>query len=414
MAARPVRRYPTRYLHGRGGFWSDAWDSVKDFGRGVWKEVRAPLARAAGTGLTRVLGGLGDYKVSKNSILDEGHDPPLIANSERYNVFRHREYICDISTPGSAFTIQSFPINPGLVGTFPWFSTLAVNYVSYKPRGIVFEFKSLSADALNSTNTALGEVIMATQTNAGAPAFVNQQQMLNYDKVVGTKPSCSCYAPVECDPRFLPYKEYFVRQGGIPTGADPRLYDMGIFYIATYGQQAASVIGQLFVTYEFEMVTPQQVGGAGAATFTDFWSSTSGISTSHYFGTTVYPSSGNSIGLKLGAATIDFPSFLTQGVYQLTYSVVGSATSTLQPAVSATSNCSIINVLGSTYSGPNNGATLVTIQTQVYVVQLTGPNARITITGGTLPSSATNMELFVTQVDSDNGFNSLGTATIIP
>jgi hypothetical protein len=39
---------------------------------------------------------------------------------------------------------------------FPWLSNIAQNFESYKLRGLVFEFKSMSGDALTSTNTALG------------------------------------------------------------------------------------------------------------------------------------------------------------------------------------------------------------------------------------------------------------------
>ena len=56
------------------------------------------------------------------------------------------------------FKIDSYLINAANPKTFPWLSQIAANYEQYDIEGMVF-----SADALNSTKTALGTVMMATQ-----------------------------------------------------------------------------------------------------------------------------------------------------------------------------------------------------------------------------------------------------------
>lgn len=399
----PMRRVNRRYLHGRGGFFSDLWDTVKTVGRGAWGAVRKPL----GNFLGNQIAGLGDYTIHKNSILEEGQDPPHMANSKHYNIFRHREYLGDISTPGAAFNIQAFPINPGMVQTFPWFSSLAQNYSAYKPRGIVFEYKAMSADALNSTNTALGSVLLATQYNVLQPAFLNQSQMLNYDKSTATVPSRSCLHPVECDPNSLPFREYTVRHGAIPTGQDARIFDMATFYIATYGQQAASVIGQLWVTFEFEMLTPTMEGGAGETILSDSWMGKTGISTSAYFGTTVTPCANNSLGLTLGKTTVTFPPWITQGIYTLTHVVQGDLTAVTWPTISYTTNCKVV---GGTVAGPAPATTASTAVFQTAAFRITGPSAVLTWSSGTLPANATAAYLWVTQVDSDMDYAYAGTA----
>lgn len=58
--------------------------------------------------------------------------------------------------------------------------------------GMYLEYRTMSADALNSTNTALGQVIMSAQYNAGNPDFTNKQEMENYEGGVSVKPSQSC------------------------------------------------------------------------------------------------------------------------------------------------------------------------------------------------------------------------------
>jgi hypothetical protein len=346
-------------------------------------------------------------------MIDEGQSPASVRNSaNKYFIISHKEYLGDISTVGSAFNIASYPINPGMLQTFPWLCTIAQNFISWKPRGMLFEFKSTSADALNSTNTALGEVLMATQYNVGSPAFTNQANMLNYDKCVAAKPAVSFYAPVECATRALAYKKYFIRHGSIPTGEDYRLYDIGTFYVATYGQQAAAVIGQLWCTYEMELLEPTMVGGAGETVLSDYWSSTTGITTSKYFGSSVIPSSGNSLGVTLAGTTITFPTYVVQGRYLLTYCVIGTSTAVTQPTITATSGCSLATSPTISDSAPGNTETATRIVAQ-RIVNITAGGAVLTFSAATLPASATSMKLIITQFDSDNVCDALGTAVSI-
>lgn len=101
---------------------------------------------------------MGDYSVhndtQKNSLFTEG-----AYNFKRQRtIITHREYIADIVTGPDAgsFSYVTYSINPGSTNLFPWLSNIAQNFESYKMLGLVFEYKSMSADALNSVNTALG------------------------------------------------------------------------------------------------------------------------------------------------------------------------------------------------------------------------------------------------------------------
>ena len=142
----------------------------------------------------------------------------------------------------TSFSLQSFAVNPGQNATFPWLSTIAQNYDEYIIHGMIFEFKTLSSDALNSTNTALGSVILATEYNASAPAFSSKQQMENYEFAQSAKPSVSQIHAVECMKSQTPVRELFVRPGAQAANTDIRWYDIGNFQIATVGMQAANVL----------------------------------------------------------------------------------------------------------------------------------------------------------------------------
>jgi hypothetical protein len=252
---RRTRRTKSNVLHGKGGYWGDLGKRLGGHLGGVADEV---------VGIGRSLTGRGSYHVRQNSIMETG-GPPSIINSRHSSVIRHREYLTDIS--GSVgFAINSFPINPGVVTTFPWLASIAAGYEQYKLRGIIFEFHSTSATAVSSTNTALGTVIMATEYNSNLPAFTNKLQMENHEYATTTSPCCSAIHPVECARGRTPVDELYVRTSGVSAGShgsgsavsqyNPLLYDLGQFYIATYGMQAAAVIGELWVSYEIEFLKP--------------------------------------------------------------------------------------------------------------------------------------------------------------
>lgn len=190
-----------------------------------------------------------------------GMSPPMITNSMNSGaiIVRHREYIGDIIST-TAFTNRNFPINPGMVGTFPWLAQIANAFEQYRFRGLIFEFKSLSADALISASTNIGQgtVIMATQYNALSPGFSTKIEMENYEFANSCKPSCSFMHPVECATYQTPNTPLYVRSGAIPTGSDERLYDLGNFNLATQGLPSdTGSVGELWATFEIELFKPK-------------------------------------------------------------------------------------------------------------------------------------------------------------
>ena len=188
---------------------------------------------------------------------------------------RHREYIMDIvSGPANTFNNQTFSIQPGLNTVFPWLAPIAAQYEQWRPLGIVFEFKTLYADAIASSaaNSSLGGVIMATDYNAINPAFPNKQAMDNTEYTTSCKPSVSFYHPIECAPRDVANPLYYIRSGAVPQGSDARLYDLGTLNVATFGIASANVVvGELWATYEIELLKPISTSAAGFNVLSDHW-----------------------------------------------------------------------------------------------------------------------------------------------
>lgn len=318
---------------------------------------------------------------------------------------RHREYIGDVSS-SIAFTNTTYSINPGLATTFPWLSTIAGNFEEYDFKQLVFQFKSTSADALNSTNTALGTVVGATIYNSVNAAFSNKQQMENYEFAKSSKPSEDQVYPVECAHGENPVEQLYIRTSGVPTGADPRLYDLGTFQLATVGSQAAAVVGELWVSYTVELYKPKLDAISDEILSSHWILPTTALMSGAgpYFGTVVpAPVTGSTLNCTLGATTITFPTTVSTGNFIGHYCLRGTTwaqASTLTFAF--TSNCQALNIFtGSTqtasgYVGVGLSSNMIDV---TFAVKITGPGAVMTFSGGTAPTPVTSGDLVITQLN---------------
>lgn len=297
---------------------------------------RSFLGRAGlhvGDTISKIMG-WGAYSVKQNSLWDGtlARQVPHMQNSSESIIFRHREYITDISST-TTFSSRRFTLNPGLDDSFPYLSNMARNFQEYRFRGLVYEYKSTSASALNSTNTALGTVALAVQYKSDAPSYVNKQQMLNEMWAVDGKPAEDIVLPVECDPSMTPIPIQYVRHAPLAANQDPKMYDLGILTVGTVGSQAVAVTGELWVSYEVEFHKPQLTNTLGYGAEVAHYSRD--VSSATYpLGTTANYSFDN-IGLTLSGTTITFPQ-AAQGKYLLLITFEGDAVVLDLPTVTAT------------------------------------------------------------------------------
>lgn len=226
--------------------------------------------------------GSGDYKVTKNSLTrhvsNEGIRFSRGVSSIRV---RHREYIGSLGSTGPVFNNTEFPINPGNKALFPWLSGLADSYQCWRPKGMVFEFKSNSATAIGSTNTALGSVVMATNYNPSDPKDTSRIAMEERDFTTSNSPDKSFYHAIECAAGYDPLQTFYISDHTSSSDLDPKFVDLATFQVATTGQQAASVLGELWVSYDVELLKPQALpASVSSSTVYVNWTcnTTSGVS----------------------------------------------------------------------------------------------------------------------------------------
>lgn len=357
--------------------------------------VGAPAMGAQGGAWLSKITGFGDYEIGQNTLMTTG--VPSFQKGNRKITVSHREFVTDIFS-STSFAVTSYAINPGNPNVFPWLSNVAESFQQYKFRGLIFEFVSSSADALNSINTALGTVIAATNYNANQPAYASKQEMEASEFSCRTKPSTDVIHPIECAATDTPISHLYVRTGPIPSGQDGRLYDLGNFQLATVGMQQSAVnIGELWVSYEVELYKPRLVAIGGYA-FSDDWGYRSG---SAYTNADPFNTAGltvpvvGGLGTTVNNTVLTFPTSINNGCYKVQCSWVGS--STAQTIVTPTlSGCSLNTnyKYGGVVGTGTVTATLAVME--VYInINTAGSSATLTFSGLTLPSSGTAFELVI-------------------
>lgn len=388
---------------------------------GIGSELGGALGNYGGRELGKLfrkVTGWGDYTVKQNSLVYEDAVVPSFGDDSIR--VRKREFICGLNSEASAFTLKSFSINPGLDTTFPWLSAIAKNYEQYRINGMIFQFVSTSSDAIASTTAlGLGQVILATDYNAADEDFQDAPQMLNYMFSNSGKPSDHIMHAIECAPTDTAQKLYYVRTGDIQTGQDPRLYDLGKFQIAVNNMPATyEGMGQLWVSYDVTFAKSCQNNQLGWSLNTDKFAlaatdtAVGAITNANPFGTATLPTTvsaeeGSNIGCELNNNTIYFPENLQSGYYQIMVQWRGTAAAVTRPTWTP-QNCSLVDdtvTSAESYkASPANGVSSAKLIVS-FVVRLGTTNntdqCLLVCSSATLPTSLTNCDIYINQVNGD-------------
>nr|QDH87112.1 MAG: hypothetical protein H3BulkLitter161620_000001 [Riboviria sp.] len=190
---------------------------------------------------------------------------PQFATFKRDTEFAHSEYGFSVYA-ATNFTLLAediTPMNPRL-GAFT--ASIAELYQEFEILGCVAEYRPLSGNALNSTNTALGKVAGASNYNANAPLYASMREMEAQEFSVACAPSERMWIPFECARRDTPFPEFFADTGAnqLPNDTvtklvdDRRLDNLGVFQIAVEGCQASGYItGEVWFHWHLRLLKPR-------------------------------------------------------------------------------------------------------------------------------------------------------------
>lgn len=169
---------------------------------------------------------------------------------------KHRELVTDI-VGSIAWGVIDKAINPGLTTAFPWLSSVAQRYESYVFHGLKFLYETVKA-----TNTD-GVIQMTMDYDAADAAPVDKVAMMAHEGAVRSAPwQHAVFQAKQASLRKL--KTHYVRDGPIELTEDIKTYDVGNLFVATQGMADASQVGELYVDYDVELITPSYGSEASA------------------------------------------------------------------------------------------------------------------------------------------------------
>jgi len=221
---------------------------------------------------------------------------------------------------------------------------------------------------------------------------------------------------MECDPSLANFGgKLYVRSNGTTGSQDIKTYDAGTLTVATVGMQGTNVnVGELWVTYDVELFKPQALnaegynlpaahlawtsarGGTGPSTAAPF----TGLALNPQTLTIPLSLNGDNIGVTLTATSIRLPAGLT-GYYRIMMYWTGSSTAVTAPNITY-ANCASIGHLadgaGSLMSNTGTTCTSLIMEIMILVTSTTGQPV-MTFSGGTLPASVVNADLFISQAN---------------
>lgn len=284
--------------------------------------------------------GFGAYTTAEAESILASKVPTMHATLDRGVRISHHEYLGDVKS-ATDFSVLKYPINPGLPITFPWLSSVAQAFQEYEVNGMVFYFKATSANALSSTNTALGQIIGAVQYNPYLEDPTSKVIMLGLAGASDGKPSESNVYPVECKSDMTLMRSKLIRVDSVAD--DLAKYDHGNFYLGANGSQAIATVGEIHVVYDIMLKKPK-LWSMNTTGWTARYHG-SGVSSSNPIGTTVTKTFDN-IGLSVSSYSVGIPAAMAIAgtKYRLTLHWTSGSAATLVYPTLTVQNCNLANL----------------------------------------------------------------------
>lgn len=177
---------------------------------------------------------------------------PRVANTREGCVVSHREFIADVTRTTNNFTLDSYSINPGLAGTFPWLAQVASRFESYTFDRLDFIFEPMVA------TTQPGSIMMAIDFDASDTPPGNKTTLMAMQGAMRSAPWQAYRMSASAIDRRKMVPERYTRSGAPATGSDIKTLDVGNLFVSTVGTGTTTVLlGEIHVEYTVRLRTPQ-------------------------------------------------------------------------------------------------------------------------------------------------------------
>lgn len=232
----------------------------------------------AGRKIWEALTGSGDYvqetkdlpyDITANTVVHPTLIPvmPSITNDGGMVRVRHREYVTDVSVSNVTGRCDAkLRVQPGNAFLFPWLSGLGRKFQQYKLLGGVFEYVTLSGNAVSAKVPALGQAIFVANYDVARilPTPLDTREALNTYYSNSGVISADLMMALECETTEQPCQVYNVRNTEAKSQpVDLRWYDFAEVRFEINGAPVDStnptgvwIAGQIWFTYDILLLKP--------------------------------------------------------------------------------------------------------------------------------------------------------------
>jgi hypothetical protein len=276
-----------------------------------------------------------------------------------------KEYVQDIA--GSvAFAVTASPVQPGIPTLFAWLANQAIFYQEYRFKKLNFCFETEKGSSTS------GKVMFAFQEDATDAVPSSKQEMLENQWKASAAPwePFRLSVPTSVLNALGPKK--YIRSGTLAANLDLKTYDVGQLLVATLGMSDTTVVGELYVEYEVELITPIQSTKQLASILSKTITGAGSVSDTAIFGTAATSTSG--LDVTASASTLTFNRV---GWYLVEYVLTGTGLFTTFVPVTSSSTVTIGGASGISNAAANVGTTafgsitiLVTARGQTLVIDV--------------------------------------------
>lgn len=214
---------------------------------------RATRSRGARRGKSSAHGTMSQQSASlpvTQSYITRAGAPHLTRTDESVDVV-HSEFLGDI-THTAAFTVTTYPLNPGLVTVFRWLSTLSRDFQEY----VMKSFRVRFVTRVNAITE--GTIYMAFDYDSSDAPPPDEAAVTSYVGMMEFPPWTQGVSIAADMKNVAPHGSKYIRSGN--RGGDIKLYDFAKLVICTSGADAGhngQVAGKLFLDYDCHLMVPQ-------------------------------------------------------------------------------------------------------------------------------------------------------------
>lgn len=189
-------------------------------------------------------------------VMDRNPRAPSITSLGMNCRVRHSEFITIVNGVSNGVYTVAFeaPINAGNAVLFPWLSTIASRYESYRFNTLRFEYRPLCA------TTQPGLVALIVDPDESDPTPESLSEALNYGIRTRSNVWNSCTLSVPSGALNRVVASHFIDttgSGGGTPSADQHTFNAGFLFVAFQGTTVGTGLGTLEVEYDVLLSTPE-------------------------------------------------------------------------------------------------------------------------------------------------------------